>query len=173
MQFDLEEALEVLTTTPAVLSALLKGKSQVWLEARKSPEAFSAIDVLGHLIFAEMTDWIPRVRLILEHGEAQAFEPFDRFGFGALLAGKSVDELLEEFATQRQVGLETLRAMRLTDDQLALKGRHPEFGTVALSELLAAWVVHDLGHIDQIVKTMAREYRDAVGPWYAYTTILH
>lgn len=173
MQFQLTEALEVLTQTPDVLSSLLRGKSAVWLNARKAPGSFSAIDVLGHLMFAEQTDWMPRVHIILDHQEARAFEPFDRFGFQSLIAGKTIDELLNEFAELRREGLDDLHSLDLTEAQLSLRGRHPEFGPVALSELLAAWVVHDLGHIAQIVKTMACEYRDEVGPWYAYTTILH
>jgi hypothetical protein len=173
MQFKLEEGVEVLAQTPAVLDALLRGKSQVWLTARRGQNAFSAVDVLGHLIFGEMTDWIPRVRLILDRGESVLFEPFDRFGFETLAAGKTVGDLLDEFARQRSLGLQTLRDLKLDDVQLAYRGKHPELGTVTIRELLAAWVVHDLGHIDQIVKTMAAEYREAVGPWLAYTSILH
>jgi hypothetical protein len=173
MQFQLTEALEVLTQTPDVLSSLLRNKSAAWLNARKTPDSFSAIDVLGHLMFAEQTDWMPRVHIILDHQDARPFEPFDRFGFQSLITGKTIDELLNEFAELRRQGLDDLRDLNLTASQLALPGRHPEFGPVTLSELLAAWVVHDLGHIAQIVKTMACEYRDEVGPWYAYTTILH
>jgi hypothetical protein len=172
LQFQLEEGIEVLTQTPSVLSALLQGKSDAWLNARTTSDAFSPLDVLGHLIHGEITDWIPRVRLILEHQDKQSFEPFDRFGFKASITGKSVDELLVEFAALRRQGLDTLRELALTKQQLDLPGRHPEFGIVTMSELLATWVVHDLGHISQIVKTMACEYRDAVGPWRAYTTIL-
>ena len=173
MEFRIDQAVEILTQTPAVLSALLGGKSAPWLNARKTPEAFSAIDVLGHLMHAELTDWIPRVRIILEHGEARAFEPFDRFGFHGLVVGKSVGTLLDEFAALRRQGLDALSALDLGEAQLALTGTHPEFGPVTLAHLLAAWAVHDLGHIDQIAKTMAWEYREAVGPWLAYTTILH
>jgi hypothetical protein len=173
MKFQMDEALEVLTRTPDVLSVLLRGNSPAWLNARKTPEAFSPIDVIGHLMHAEITDWIPRVRLILNHGDTVAFEPFDRFGFQHLIADKSIDELLEEFASLRREGLQTLQEFRLGETQLALHGRHPEFGAVTISQLLASWVVHDLGHIAQIVTAMACQYREAVGPWYAYTTILH
>jgi hypothetical protein len=172
MKLHRDQAIEVLAQTPAVLSALLRGKSAAWLNARKTPEAFSAIDVLGHLIYGELTDWIPRVRIILEHQDAQPFEPFDRFGFQNSIAGKTIDELLGEFATLRDESLETLRSFNLTEEQLELPGKHPELGSVTLGNLLATWVVHDLGHIAQIVKTMACEYRNAVGPWRAYTTIL-
>jgi hypothetical protein len=172
MQFGLDEGMEVLTQTPSVLSALLRGKSAVWLNARKTPESFSPLDVLGHLMHGEITDWIPRVRMILEHRDTMAFEPFDRFGFRSLIAGKSADELLDEFAELRRQSLTALRELDVREEQLSLPGRHPELGAVTLGNLLATWVVHDLGHIAQIVKIMAGEYREAVGAWRAYTTIL-
>lgn len=173
MQFNLELGIEVLARTPTVLSALLGGKSAAWLNARKSPDSFSAIDVLGHLIFGEITDWIPRVRIILEHRDTQAFEPFDRFGFQALIEGKTVDELLDEFAALRRQSLRTLDELGVRQEHFVLPGKHPEFGAVTMGNLLATWVVHDLGHIAQVVSIMACEYRDAVGPWRASTTILH
>jgi hypothetical protein len=172
MLFQIDEAVEVLVGTPSVLGTLLRGKSFAWLNARKTPDAFRAPDVLGHLIHGEKTDWIPRVRIILGHGDTEPFEPFDRFGFHTSIAGKTIDELLDEFAKLRSESLETLRSFNLTEEQLALPGKHPELGAVTLGNLLATWVVHDLGHIAQIVKTMAGEYRDAVGPWRAYTSIL-
>jgi hypothetical protein len=172
MQFNLSQGIEVLTQTPAVLSALLRGKSAAWLNARKTPESFSPIDVLGHLMHGELTDWIPRVRIILEQGDTRAFEPFDRFAFQPLIAGKTVDELLDEFAVLRQQSLQALRELGVGEEQLALPGLHPELGPVTMGNHLANWVVHDLGHIAQVVKAMASEYRDAVGPWRAYTTIL-
>lgn len=172
MQFRLDDGIEVLGHSPAVLDALLRGKSAVWLNARRTPESFSPLDVLGHLMHGEITDWIPRVRVILEHRNTKAFEPFDRFGFRSLIAGKSVDELLDEFAQLRRQSLAALRELDVREEQLALPGRHPELGAVTLGNLLATWVVHDLGHIAQIVKTMAGEYREAVGSWRAYTTIL-
>jgi len=172
MQFHLHQGLEVLSQTPAVMNALLRGKSDVWLTARKTPETFSSLDVLGHLMHAELTDWIPRVRMIIEHGDTQAFEPFDRFGFQKLIAGKNVNELLDEFAELRSQSLHTLTSLNIGEDQLAMPGKHPELGQVTLGNLLATWVVHDLGHISQVVKILAGEYREAVGPWRAYTTIL-
>jgi ferric-dicitrate binding protein FerR (iron transport regulator) len=172
MQFRMEHMREVLESTPAVLRALLAGKSAEWLEARRGPEAFSAIDVVGHMMHAEITDWMPRVRIILEHGDTRAFEPFDRFGFQHLIAGKRVEELLEEFAELRRRSLEELNALALSDEQLGRRGLHPELGPVTLGNLLATWVLHDLGHIAQITRTMANEYREAVGPWRAYLTIL-
>jgi hypothetical protein len=172
MHFQIDQAIEVLTETPAVLSTLLGGKSTCWLNARMTPEAFSALDVLGHLIHGEETDWIPRVRIILEHRDTKPFEAFDRFGFHTSIAGKTIDELLDEFAQLRHKSLDALHGFHLTEEKLALPGKHPELGAVTLGNLLATWVVHDLGHIAQIVKTMACEYRDAVGPWRAYTSIL-
>ena len=172
MEFRVEEGIEGLGQTPAVLRVLLSGKSPVWLNARKTPESFSALDVLGHLIHGELTDWMPRVRLILEHRDTKAFEPFDRFGFREAIAGRSVASLLDEFANLRADGLAELRGLGLDVEELALPGRHPELGAVTLDNLLATWVVHDLSHIAQIVKTLAGEYREAVGPWRAYTSIL-
>jgi hypothetical protein len=172
MRFRLDEGIEVLAQTPDVLSALLRGKSAAWLNARKTPESFSPIDVLGHLMLGELTDWIPRVRIILEQGNARAFEPFDRFGFQELIAGKTVDALLDEFAQMRRQSLETLLSLDIREDQLGLPGLHPELGPVTMGNHLANWVVHDLGHIAQIVKAMAWQYRDETGAWRAYTTIL-
>jgi hypothetical protein len=172
MEFELRQATEVLATTPAVLDGLLRGKSPEWLNARRAADSFNAVDVLGHMIYGEMTDWTPRVHIILKTQDREAFEPFDRFGFRPLIAGKTVDELLDRFAVLRREGLAELRGLRLTKKQLELPGLHPELGPVTLKNLLASWVVHDLGHIAQIVKTMAGECRDAVGPWRAYTSIL-
>lgn len=173
MQFNMEQGIEVLSQTPSVLSALLGGKSAAWLNARKAPDSFSPIEVLGHLMFGEITDWIPRMRIILEHRDTQTFEPFDRFGFQDLIAGKTVDELLGEFAALRRESLRALDELGVREEHFMLPGRHPEFGAVTLGNLLATWVVHDLGHIAQVVRIMACEYREAVGPWSATTTILH
>ena len=172
MQFHLDQSIEVLATTPAVLDALLRNKSDAWLHCRKSPEAFTPIDVLGHLILADETDWLPRARTILEGGHTH-FPPFDRFDFQRLIANKSIETLLDDFATLRAQSLQTLTALNLTEAQLDLTGKHPDFGPVTLRQLLATWVVHDLNHIQQIVKTMSNEYREAVGPWQAYLSILH
>jgi hypothetical protein len=172
MQFCMERAIEVLTDTPGVLNALLRGKSQAWLECRKTPESFRPLDVIGHLIDGELTDWIPRVRLILRHRDTRAFEPFDRFAFQSSIAGKGVGELLDEFAQLRGQSLCALRELGVGEGELDLPGMHPELGRVALRNLLAAWVVHDLGHIAQIVKTMSGEYRNEVGPWRQFLSIL-
>ena len=173
MQFKLDQSIEVLAHTPSVLDALLRGKSPGWLNCRKSPDAFSPIDVVGHLMLADETDWLPRVRMILAGHTHTPFEPFDRFDFQRLIAGKSIESLLNDFATLRNQSLQTLTSLQITEEQLALPGTHPEFGPVTLRELLATWVVHDLNHIQQIVRTMSNEYREAVGPWHAYLSILH
>ena len=173
MQFQLDQSIEVLASTPSVLDALLRGKSPQWLHSKKSPDAFSPIDVIGHLMLADETDWLPRARMILEGHAHTPFDPFDRFDFQRLIAGKSIEALLDDFATLRRQSLQTLTSFNLTEEQLDLPGTHPEFGPVTLRNLLATWVVHDLGHIQQIVKTMSNEYREAVGPWQAYLSILH
>jgi hypothetical protein len=173
MQFQLDHSIEILAHTPAFLDALLRGKSTQWLHCRRSLDAFSPVDVLGHLMLADETDWLPRAHMILAGHAHTPFPPFDRFAFQPLIATKSIDSLLDDFATLRNQSLQTLLSLNITEDQLDLPGTHPQFGLVTLRNLLATWVVHDLGHIQQIVKTMSNEYREAVGPWQAYLTILH
>jgi hypothetical protein len=173
MLLHIPTALESLAHTPGILDAQLRGRSDAWLNCRKSPEAFSSIDVVGHLILAETTNWLPRLQTILEHQDKRVFPPFDRFAFRKILQGKSMAELLDTFAGLRAQSLETLRGLHLTEHDLTLHGTHPDFGPVTLGNLLATWVVHDLGHITQITKTMAYEYHEAVGPWREYLSILH
>jgi hypothetical protein len=173
MQFLLDQSIEVLAHTPSVLDALLRGKSEAWLNCRKAPDAFSPIDVLGHLMLADETDWLPRARMILAGHAHTPFDPFDRFDFQRLIDGKSIESLLDEFAHLRRQSLQTLTSLHITEEQLDLPGTHPELGPVTLRHLLATWVVHDLNHVQQIVKTMSNEYREAVGPWQAFLSILH
>ena len=172
MDVHLEDAKIFLARTPAVLSGLMNGMPQAWLECREGPKTFSPIDVLGHLIYGEQVDWIPRARIILEQGESRPFDPFDRVGFEDLIAGKSLEELLSLFTTLRNQSLKDLSALKLQPAMLARKGTHPALGQVTLGQLLAAWVVHDLGHLAQIERVMARQYREAVGPWREYLPIL-
>ena len=172
MDVQIEDAKALLARTPAVLSGLMNGMPQVWLECREGPKTFSPIDVLGHLIYGEQVDWFPRARIILEQGESRPFDPFDRVGFEDLIAGKSVEELLSMFATLRNQSLKELSALKLQPAMLGRKGTHPSLGQVTLGQLLAAWVVHDLGHLAQIERVMARQYREAVGPWREYLPIL-
>ena len=172
MEFQMKQALEVLTRTPDVLSALLRGKSAAWANSRKTPESFSPVDVIGHLMHADLTNWIPRARTILDRENARTFDPFDRFAFQHLIVGKPLDKLLDEFGEVRQTSLATLGDFGIGEEQLGLSGLHPELGAVTLSNLLSTWVVHDLGHIAQIVKAMSSAYRDAVGAWRPYLSIL-
>jgi hypothetical protein len=172
MEIRLEEARALLARTPPVLSVLLSGLPQAWLVCREGPKTFSPIDVLGHLIYGEQVDWLPRIQIILEYGEAKPFDPFDRVGFQELIVGKSVDELLATFSTLRHQSLTALSGLKLEQATLFRTGAHPALGRVTLRQLLAAWVVHDLGHLAQIERVMARQYRDAVGPWREYLPIL-
>jgi hypothetical protein len=172
MEIKLEHATLLLARTPPVLSDLLSGLPQAWLDCREGPKTFSPIDVLGHLIYGEQVDWMPRMQIIVEHGEARPFDPFDRVGFDEIIAGKSIDELLTTFATLRGQSLEALFALKLQPAMFSRKGTHPALGQVTLGQLLAAWVVHDLGHLAQIERVMARQYREAVGPWREFLPIL-
>jgi hypothetical protein len=173
VKFDLPETLDILRRTPVVIDTLLRGTSGSWHAINEGPDTWSAYDVVGHLIHGEETDWVPRVRIILEHGEDRPFEPFDRFAQLSRFAGRPLDHLLDRFAELRRANLETVRDWHLTDLQLAQKGRHPELGPVNLRELLATWAVHDLNHIAQIARVMAKRYTDEVGVWRAYLSVLN
>ena len=172
MEFRLPAAVAVLERTPSTLRALLSGLPEEWTSATEGPETWSPYDVLGHLIHAERADWIPRARLILEQGTVRRFEPFDRFAQFRESEGKSLEVLLDELAELRRANLATLAQWRLTDEQLALTGEHPSFGTVTLRQLLSTWVTHDLSHIAQTVRVMAKQYRDEIGPWRAFQPIM-
>ena len=172
MEFDLTHALEVLERTPAAFRALLGGVTEAWTAPNEGPETFSAFDNVGHLVHLERTDWIPRARIILEQGPDRTFAPVDRFAQYRESQGKTVADLLEEFARLRAENLATLRGWELTDDELTLEGEHPALGPVTLRQLLATWVAHDLGHLAQTARVMAKQYRDEVGPWRAYLPIL-
>ena len=172
MEFELQHAMELLGRTPSTLNSMLRDMPEVWLVRNEGPETWSPYDIVGHLIHGEETDWIPRAKMILEHGEARAFEPFDRLAMFEKSKGKSIAELLDTFATRRQESLHELDGMHLTPVLLEKPGKHPELGLVTLKQLLATWVVHDLGHVRQIVRVMAKQYRDTVGPWRAYLSIL-
>jgi DinB family protein len=173
MNFQLDEGLAMLDRTPRVFDALLRNQPADWLNSRIDPKAFSPIDVLGHVMFAEVDDWIPRARRILEFQDSRPFDPFDRRGFKPLIEGKSVDELLQEFAGLRRKSIQTLRSFGLDEVKLDLPGRHPELGAVTMRQLLATWVVHDWNHIDQILRTLSRQYAQEVGPWKAFLGILN
>ena len=172
MDFELQDAIEILGRTPATLNAMLRDVPEVWLSQNEGPETWSPYDIVGHLIHGEETDWIPRARIILEHGEGRAFESFDRVAMFEKSRGESIAELLDTFAALRKESLHELNEMHLTPALLEKRGKHPELGVVTMKQLLAAWVVHDLGHVRQVVRVMAKQYRDAVGPWRAYLSIL-
>jgi uncharacterized damage-inducible protein DinB len=172
MEFQLDHAREVLGRTPATLNSLLRNLPDEWVLSNEGPDSWSPFDVVGHLVHGEEADWIPRAKIILEHGEGRAFEPFDRFAMFEKSRGKSLDELLDEFERLRGESLKELDAMSLTPEALGKRGLHPELGSVTLGQLLATWVAHDLSHVGQIVRVMARQYGEAVGPWRAYLPVL-
>jgi len=172
MKFQIEQAIEILSTTPAVLKSMLGNLSDDWTKTEANRDDWSPYDVVGHYIHAEDTDWIPRAEIILKQGENPTFEPFDRYAMFDNSKGKTLSELLETFARRRQASLETLKAWNLTDEHLRLKATHPELGEVTLEQLLATWVVHDLTHIRQIVTNLAKKYSDSVGVWREYLSIL-
>ena len=170
--FGLAEAIEVLSRTPATLMALLEDLPPVWTESNEGGETWSPYVVLGHLVHGERADWIPRARIIREHGESRPFDSFDRFAQFRESEGKTLADLLNEFVGLRRENLETLSGWELSESDLDRKGTHPSLGTVTMRELIATWVVHDLDHIGQIARTMAKQYTAAVGPWSAYLSIL-
>jgi uncharacterized damage-inducible protein DinB len=172
MLFNLVQAMEILSRTPVILESLLSDLPTEWLSGNEGEQTWSPFDVLGHLIHGERTDWLPRLRIILQSGESETFEPFDRFAQFEASKGKSLAELLRTFAELRARNIEALKAMNLTADDLVRTGKHPELGTVKLAELIATWVVHDLDHLAQITRTMAKQYKEAVGPWQAYLSVL-
>lgn len=169
---ELERAIPVLASTPATLRAMLGGLPEDWTASSGGLEDWQPFDVVGHLIHGEETDWIPRARIILAQGENRTFVPFDRFAQATRSQGKSLSDLLAEFAHLRGRNLAELRSWNLAGEQLDLKGMHPELGEVTLRQLLATWVVHDLNHIRQIATAMARRYDAEVGPWKEYLSIL-
>ncbi len=170
--FDLDQAIALLARTPAVLRAWLAGLDKAWTDSDEGLDTFSPREVLGHLVHGEVSDWIPRAKLLIEHGESRPFEPFDRFAHRRLFGTLSIEELLNRFERLRERNLQQIRELKLTEHVLARKGKHPELGPVTLRELLATWLVHDLTHLRQIARTMANRYRFEVGPWVAYLPIL-
>jgi uncharacterized damage-inducible protein DinB len=172
MEFQLDHAKDILSRTPAALNSLLRDLPDELVFSNEGPDTWSPFDVLGHLIHGEQTDWIPRAKIILADGEQRPFEPFDRVAMFEASKGKSLGALLAEFERLRSENLRQLEEMNLTPELLVKRGTHPELGMVTLGQLLATWVVHDLGHIAQVVRVMAKQYGEAVGPWRAYLSIL-
>jgi hypothetical protein len=170
--FAMDEAIAVLSRTPATLDALLRGLPDGWITANEGGETWSPFDVLGHLIHGEHTDWVPRAKIILEHGESRPFDKFNRFAQFAESEGRTLASLLDDFASLRQANLRELSALGINDADLDRRGRHPELGVVTLRQLLATWVAHDLDHVVQISRVLARQYSDEVGPWRAFLRII-
>jgi len=172
MDFDIAQGVPILERTPGTLHAMLDDLGTAWIDATEGPETWSPYVIIGHLVHGERADWIPRARFILSQRTSRRLPSYDRFAHLHESPGKSLSALLDEFGRMRAENLATLATWRLTDTELALNGEHPEFGTVTLRQLLATWVVHDLGHIAQIARVMAKQYRDAIGPWQAYLPIV-
>ena len=168
--FSLAEALALLIRTPATLCALLRGLPDTWVRRNEGRDTWSAFDIVGHLIVGERTDWIPRLRIILEKGEARQFDPFDRLAQFEESQGKSLDQLLDDFARLRRENLAALQTLNLQHEDWTRRGKHPSLGVVTLSELVATWAV--LTHIHQLSRVMAHQYRNEVGPWSAYLGVL-
>jgi len=170
--FSLEEAIPILERTPHTIDAILRGLPDAWLLCNEGPDTFSPFDVVGHLIHGEKTDWMPRVRMILQSGDQHAFEPFDRFAQWEASRRASLGELLDEFARLRAANIAALQTLKLTSVDLDRRGKHPKLGTVTMRQLLATWVAHDLDHVIQIARVMGRQYADEVGPWTAHLRII-
>ena len=172
VDFDLRLSIDVLERTPATLRALLQDVDPKLARGTEGPDTFSPFDNIGHLIDGEETDWMPRARIILAQKSNRQFEPYDRFRHRARNVTRTLDSLLDEFARLRAENLRVLEAWKLTSEQLELRGEHPSLGAVTLRQLLAAWVVHDLGHIAQVARVMAKQYRAEVGPWVPFLPVL-
>ncbi len=172
MRFRLDLSIDILRRTPAALGALLQGVDRAWARGNEGPDTFSPFDVVGHLIDGEETDWMTRSRIILAQGSDPHFEPYDRFRHRARNAARTLESLLAEFAKLRASNLELLDSWHLTEGELDLRGEHPELGPVTLRQLLASWVVHDLEHVAQVARVMAKQYRSEVGPWVPYLPVL-
>jgi hypothetical protein len=172
MHFNLDHATDLLSRTPLTLRSMLGNLPDEWTLGNEGEQTWSPFDVLGHLIHGELTDWLPRIEIILEAGESKTFEPFDRFAQFEASKGKSLEGLLTGFEELRANNIEALKKMNITQEDLKLRGKHPELGVVTLEELIATWVVHDVDHLVQISRTMAKQYKEAVGPWQAYLSVL-
>ena len=173
MAHNLEYTIAVLSRTPSTMNAMLRDLPEEWIHRNEGDGTFSAFDVIGHLIHGDRTDWIPRARIILEHGDTKPFEKFDRLAQVRESKGKSLPQLLDEFARIRAEKLDELRALNLKPQDFERRGQHPALGIVTLSQLLATWGAHDLTHLHQVSRVMAHQYREAVGPWTRYLGVMH
>jgi hypothetical protein len=172
MEQNLQQTIALLARTPAALNAFLRDLPDAWTHRNEGGDTWNVFEVVAHLIYGEQADWIPRARIILEFGETRTFESFDRKGHIKWSQGKTLAQLLDEFARARSESLDLLRALNLQPEDLERRGRHPAFGPVKLSQHLAAWAAHDLTHLHQISRIMAYQYREAVGPWHDYLGVL-
>lgn len=172
MEVSVQNACEILQRTPATLNHLLDGLSDVWVRKNDGGDSWSPYGIVGHLIHGDKADWIPRMKIILECGESRKFEPFDRFAQLRESEGKTLADLLYTFEDLRRRNLDILAELDITPEKSELRGRHPDFGSVTLGQLLSTWVVHDLGHVAQIARVMAAQYRSEVGPWKAFLPVL-
>ena len=173
MNFTLEKSYEILERTPTVLRTLLSGLSDDWIMNNEGPETFSPYDVMGHLIHGEKTDWRDRTVMILEHGTEKTFVPFDRFAQFEASKGKSLTNLIDDFEKLRLDSLTWLKSLNLTEEDFNKKGTHPALGQVTLRQLLSTWVIHDLTHIAQVTRVMAKQYKSEIGPWIEYFRVMN
>jgi hypothetical protein len=172
VEHNLEHTIALLARTPAALDALLRELPEIWTLRNEGENTWSPFEVVGHLIYNEQANWMPRAKLVLQFGEARSFTPFDRWGHIQACQGKALGQLLDEFARLRSANLDELRKWNLGQQELAMRGRHPAFGVITLSQLLATWAAHDLTHLHEISRTMAYQYREAVGPWSKYLGVM-
>jgi hypothetical protein len=172
LPFDIDESMAILARTPPTLDALLRGLPQRWTSANEGGGTWSPYDVVGHLIHGEETDWIPRAKIILEHGESRTFDKFNREAQFEAPQRRTLESRLDEFAALRRENLRQLAGLQLTAADLDRTGRHPAFGVVTLRQLLATWVAHDLDHVMQISRVLGRQYAGEVGPWRAYLRVI-
>lgn len=172
MKFDFDKSVEILERTPAVLKTLLSGLDDDWVMNNEGPETFSPYDVTGHLTNGEKTDWAVRAKIILEFGLTKPFDSYDRFAQYEESKGKTLAQLLDEFEKQRTENISWLKSLNLSEADLDKKGMHPVLGEVTLRNLLSTWVVHDLAHIAQITRVMAKQYKEDIGPWNEFFRIL-
>lgn len=173
MKFGLDKSYEILERTPAVLRSILAGLSDDWIMNNEGPDTFSPYDVVGHLVHGEKTDWASRAKMILEHGASKTFVPYDRFAMYEESKGRSLLQLLDEFEILRKKNIQWMKSLQLTETDLAKKGIHPKFGEVTLRQLLSTWVIHDLTHLAQMTRVMAKQYKEEMGPWVEFFRIMN
>jgi hypothetical protein len=172
MSHNLDDTIALLSRTPATLNSLLRDQPEIWTLRNEGDGTWTTFEVVGHLVHGERADWMPRLNCVLQHGEARAFEPFDRWAQDRESKGKSLPQLLDEFAQLRSENLDALRSLNLQPQDLERRGQHPSLGTVTMSQLLATWAAHDMTHLHQVARIMAYQYREAVGPWSRYLGVL-